>query len=136
MSIYGPQIASFTLPGDALYYSGGVLRSPSWKMANPSTPSVAEESVWLLVNDNFTASNLTVATSVAQPSDGDTVITVRKNGADTALTVTVPASAAAGSFSDTANSVSFVAGDYYSVSATKNGSSVAAPIVACLHTFV
>lgn len=136
MSIYGPQVASLVLAGNSQRFSGGVFRGPGSVVANPSDPSVAEESIWLLINDSFTASNLLVKTSSAQPNDGDLVVTLRKNGADTSLSVTIAAGTAAGSFSDTTNTASFAAGDYYSVSVVNESSSVSAPIVACVHTFV
>ncbi len=56
-------------------------------------------------------SRLYVVTTAAQPAGGNMVVTLRKNGAGTALTVTIPAGAAAGTFTDLANSVSFVPGD-------------------------
>lgn len=54
-------------------------------------------------------------TNGAQPGDGALVVTVRKNGVDTALTLTVASGAAAGGFSDTTHSVSFSAGDLLSI---------------------
>jgi len=59
--------------------------------------------------------NLYILTSTSQPAGGPQVCTVRKNGANTALTTTIPASAAAGTFSDTTNSVSVAAGDKLSL---------------------
>jgi hypothetical protein len=55
---------------------------------------------------------------------------VRKNGANTAVTVTIAASAAAGTFSDTTNTVSVAAGDRLSLQVQNNAASgTAATIV-------
>lgn len=49
-------------------------------------------------------------TSSSQPGSGALVLTVRKNAGDTAVTITIAAGSAAGSFSDSTNSFSVVAG--------------------------
>ena len=58
-----------------------------------------------------TAKNLYIRTTGAQPSAGNLVFKVRKNGADTALTITVVADEAAGTKTDTTNTVTFAVGD-------------------------
>jgi uncharacterized cupredoxin-like copper-binding protein len=75
-----------------------------------------------------TARNLYVATSSTQSAGGSLVFTVRKNGADTALTLTIPASTAAGTFSDTTNSFSVAAGDKLSLKVA-NGTGTSAAII-------
>jgi hypothetical protein len=62
----------------------------------------------------------------AQPASGSLVLTVRKNGADTALTVTQAAGAAAALKADTTNAVSFAAGDFLSVKAVNNATGASA----------
>lgn len=64
--------------------------------------------------------NLRVWTTGAQPGAGNMVITVRKEGANTALTCTVAAGAAAGLFSDLVNSVAFAAGDKFTLQIVNN----------------
>jgi len=59
--------------------------------------------------------NLYVLTSTSQPAGGPQVCIVRKNGANTSLTASISAGAAAGTFSDTTNSVSVAAGDKLSL---------------------
>lgn len=59
-----------------------------------------------------------------QPATGSLVLTIRKNGVDTAITLTIPAGSSIGTYSDTTNSVSFVAGDLISVKAVNNASLV------------
>jgi hypothetical protein len=57
-----------------------------------------------------------------QSATGSLVLTIRKNGVDTAITLTIPAGSSIGTFSDTTNSESFVAGDLISVKAVNNAS--------------
>lgn len=66
---------------------------------------------------------LYVQTSSAQGAAGTQVYTLRKNGADTALTLTVGAGAAAGTFSDVTHSVAVAAGDLLSVKVVNNDGS-------------
>jgi hypothetical protein len=68
-------------------------------------------------------SRLYVRTTGTQPSTGSAVITLRKNGADTALAVTIAASSAAGTYTNTATSISFADGDLTSLKLTNNSSS-------------
>ncbi len=70
-----------------------------------------------------TLRNLRVLVAGTQPSDGTLVLTVRKNGVDTALTVTVPAGGTAGQYADTVNAATFAQGDVVSISVTNNASS-------------
>lgn len=58
----------------------------------------------------------------AQTGTGSLVFTLRKNGADTALTITVPAGGSLGVYSNTSNTVTYSAGDLISVSIVNNGS--------------
>ncbi len=58
-----------------------------------------------------TLKNLYVRTGSAQPGTGDLVVTVRKNGSATSLTLTVAASSVAAIYSDLSNTVSVAAGD-------------------------
>lgn len=70
-----------------------------------------------------TLRNLRVQTLGSQ-GNGTLVVTLRKNGVDTAITFTISASAAVGVFSDLVNSVSVVAGDLISVKCVNNASDV------------
>lgn len=69
---------------------------------------------------NCTAANLCVKTTATQPSSGDLVITLRKNGSGTPLTITVPASGAAGWYADYDNTVDFEEGDWCTVEIVNN----------------
>lgn len=61
-----------------------------------------------------------VRTLTAQPNDGSLVITLRKNGVAQTITITIPATTAAGIFSDVAHTASFVAGDLISIQTVNN----------------
>ena len=77
----------------------------------------------------FTAKNLYVYLRTAQTATGNIVITLRKNGADTALTVTIAAGALGGTtHTDLVNSVAFVAGDLISFSLVNNGTATSGAI--------
>lgn len=67
-----------------------------------------------------TAKNLFLRTGATQPASGSLVVTLRKNGAATALTLTVNASQAAGPYADLTNSVALVAGDRITVEFDNN----------------
>jgi hypothetical protein len=89
-----------------------------------------------LIPQACTLSRLYFATSTAQPASGSLVITLRKNNADTALTLTVAAGSAANFFNDTTNAVSYTAGQYASVKFQNNatGTSAQANAVALMVT--
>ena len=74
----------------------------------------------MVISSATTLRNLYVATSTTQGALGSLVITIRKNGVATALTVTIAAGTAAGVFSDTTHSVTFAAGDLLSAQAVNN----------------
>ncbi|MDB5926473.1 MAG: hypothetical protein JWN13_5409, partial [Betaproteobacteria bacterium] len=73
--------------------------------------------------------NLYIVTSTAQPADGVLVVTLRKNGVNTAITATIAANAAAGTFSDTTHSASFAAGDLLSLGLVNASASSSALLV-------
>ena len=75
-----------------------------------------------------TVRNLYVRTTTAQPGTGTMVVTVRKNGAGTTLTVTIAAGAAAGNFSDTTNSFTVAAGDRIAVQVVNNALAASAAL--------
>lgn len=74
--------------------------------------------------------NLSIVTGTSQPGTGTMVFTVRKNGVDTALTLTVAINAAAGTFADNTNEVSFSAGDLLSLKSVNNASGASAELTA------
>lgn len=56
----------------------------------------------------------------AQPASGSLVVTLRKNGASTALTFTIAAGSAAGDYSDLVNTDTFTATDDYNIMIVNN----------------
>lgn len=72
---------------------------------------------------------LYVRTNSAQSGLGSLVITVRKNGANTGVTVTIAAGAAAGTFTDVANTESFAAGDLISFKVVNNAAATSANVM-------
>lgn len=56
----------------------------------------------------------------AQPASGSLVLTLQKNAADTALTITIAAGSAIGNYTDNTNTVSFVAGDTWQIKIVQN----------------
>jgi hypothetical protein len=65
----------------------------------------------------------------SQPATGSHVLTILKNGVATSIVVTIPAGSAAGVFSDTTNSVSFLAGDEISIQAVNNATANSGVII-------
>jgi hypothetical protein len=73
-----------------------------------------------------TISRLFLVTTTTQSGTGSLVVTVRNNGVDTALTLTVGAGAVAATFSDVSNSFSVAAGDLLSFKYVNNASAAGA----------
>jgi hypothetical protein len=69
-----------------------------------------------------------VRTTTAQPGDGALVLTVRVNGADTGIVITIAAGASAGTFSDAAHTASVSAGDLISFSVTNAATATSANV--------
>jgi hypothetical protein len=84
-----------------------------------NTVSATESARQLVVPRAGVVKNFYLNTSSVQ-GNNTFVITVRKNGAPTAVTVTIPTSGAVGTYSDTTHSVSFAAGDLLSIEYTNN----------------
>jgi len=73
-----------------------------------------------------TISRMYFATATTQPASGSLVVTLRKNNADTSLTITIAAGSVANFFNDTTNSVSFTAGQYASIKFQNNATATSA----------
>lgn len=94
-----------------------------------SNYNATENNRQVLIMKNCIVSNLALVTATSQPGTGSLVFTVRKNGVDTALTITIPAATVAGTFADTTNNVAFSAGDLLSLKAVNNASSNSAALI-------
>lgn len=75
-----------------------------------------------------TASKLYLRTTGTMNASASLVVTLVKNGSLTALTITVAGGSAAGTYSNTSDSISFAAGDGYAVQVSNPGSVAAAPM--------
>jgi hypothetical protein len=75
-----------------------------------------------------TAKNLTVNLRAAQPAGGSLVVTVRKNGLDQTLKVTIAAGSTTGSYTDFSDTVSYAQGDSLSWKVVNNSGSTAPAI--------
>ena len=76
-----------------------------------------------------TMKNFYFNTGGAQPASGSLVCTVRDANASTALTVTVAASGAAGTFSDTTHTATVSAGDLLDLQCVNNATGASAAII-------
>jgi len=106
-----------TIPASSTYYI-----IPSTTVA----PNAAAFN--LMITADCVISGLRLTTTNTQPASGSLVITVQKNNVDTAITATVTAGAAAGTVTDTTNSVSFAAGDLLIIKVVNNATGTSATI--------
>lgn len=70
-----------------------------------------------------------VRTSATQPATGSLVITLRQNQVDTALAITIAAGSIGGTYSNTATSIAFSAGDLASVKVQNNAAANSTPVI-------
>lgn len=107
--------AGATVPASTTYY-GNPYKSQIDATANQFTFPVAGK----LKNMRFGAGS--------QPASGSLVITVQKNGADTDLSITVPAGAGSNNYADTTNNVEFAAGNQMRVKLVNNATATSASL--------
>lgn len=91
-------------------------------------PGTVEDNVSITCPVATIFSKLYVKTSNTQDASGSLVLTFRKNFADQALTVTIAANAAAGTFSDTSHSFTCAAGEVVSLQWTNNATATSAQV--------
>jgi hypothetical protein len=114
-------------PGLLLNGSASLYAAPFGGFANITFETLAQQ----IVSTAGTMSKFCaqIGYTTPQPGDGSLVLTVRKNGADTTLVVTFPASATAPQgVCDNTHTVAVVAGDVISVRVTNNSASASAYI--------
>jgi hypothetical protein len=88
--------------------------------------STAESQLRLPVSAACTISHLYVRTTATMNASASLKVSVFKNGTITAVTLTIAGGSAAGTYSDTSNSVTFAAGDGWVLGYTNAGSATAA----------
>lgn len=91
--------------------------------------------VLMSVNERQRISNFRLTTNTVQSFTGSQVITVQKNGVDTAAVITIPPSAVAGVFTSS-ESVEFQVGDTVNLKVVNNGNVVAAQLGGLTYTRV
>lgn len=101
----------------------------------PTSDSTTEANVASIITEPGVISNFYVRTLTAQPGTGSYVLTVRVNGVDTGIVITIAAGAAAGIFSDTANTAMVAAGDLVSIKLVNNASGSSAQRTSASATF-
>ena len=115
----------------SVVYGGSVISAGQTTFAafGNIAGSATENPRKLVMPVSCTMSNFFANTSTAQPASGAYTITIRKNNADTALIITIAAGSAAGNYSNTTNSATFVAGDGMTIKFTNNATASAASVV-------
>jgi hypothetical protein len=88
--------------------------------------STAESQVRLPLSSACTISHLYVRTTATMNASASLAVTLFKNGSSTALTLTIAGGSVAGTYSNTANSISFAAGDGWTLQYVNAGSATAA----------
>lgn len=91
------------------------------------TDSATEAARSIIIPQAAVLTVLTAVTGNSQPGSGSLVLTVRKNGVDTAVVLTIAAGAAAGTYSTT-TAVAFAENDLLSLKAVNNASGTSAAI--------
>lgn len=107
---------SATIPASTTYY-----------LATPFT-TLSTTAIAAFIPTVGTIQNFYLRTAGAQPASGALVCTVTINGVDSALTFTVPAGGAAGTYSDTTHSASVSAGDRVGFKLVNNATGASAGI--------
>lgn len=87
--------------------------------------STTESNRFMYMAKAGTFKNLYIYTVTSQPATGSCVITVRINGVDSALTLTIAAGSAPGVFSNLINSVNYAAGDRVTLKVVNNATATA-----------
>lgn len=94
---------------------------------NSSQLAAAEATAGSPVPRNTTFASLCTTTASAQPGTGSLVFTLRDNGSSTAITFTIAANAAAGTYCDTAHTVSVTSAHTVDIMVVNNSGSNVAP---------
>ena len=123
-----PFPGSFSLIGNALITNSANNGSVRYISPYYSVITNTELSRSLVIPATLTIGKFYVLTGGVQPSSGSHVLTIRKNGVSTNISITIPADSASGVFSDLVNTEVFEGGDLFSIEVVNNASSSAAVI--------
>lgn len=130
LSIIGTPISSsatMLLGAPMFLTTGGIttatIGTSTGAFITPGNTTVASDSFRQSPMPPCVVRNLRVNLMSTSPAAGTVVITVRKNGADTAITITIPAGTTTAVLSDLTHSVVYVEGDRLSIGITNNDAS-------------
>lgn len=122
--VYTDVVGTFT--GGATVIPTGTYSTCPWK---DTLNNIGNNLPW---PEGGLLTDLFVRTSTSQPASGSLVITLFVNDVATSLKVTIAAGSANGSFSDTSNQVSIVAGDLIRWTVQNNATATSAAITGIL----
>jgi len=108
--------------------TGQTAGSTSYWWSGGAGGTTAESQLRTPFPDACTCSKLYARITNTQSATGSLVISLFKNGTVSALVLTIAANSAAGTYSNTTNSVTFAAGDGYAVEIKNNATATSAPI--------
>lgn len=97
-----------------------LLTTSFFFLSGSTIGSTTESNRFMYMPKAGTFKNLYIYTVTSQPATGSCVITVRINGVDSALTLTIAAGSAPGVFSNLINSVNYAAGDRVTLKVVNN----------------
>jgi hypothetical protein len=112
----GGGASNFFITGSATGLGAGLTRYGN------VAGSTAESQVRLPLSNACSISDLYVRTTATMNASASLAVTLFKNGSSTALTLTIAGGSAAATYSNIANSVSFVAGDGWTLAYVNAGS--------------
>ena len=116
----GGGASNYYLGGSATGLGAGLTRYGS------VAGTTAESQVRIPTSSACTISDLYVRTTATMNASASLAVTIFKNGSSTALTLTIAGGSAAGTYSNTANSVTLAAGDGWTFGFVNAGSATAA----------
>lgn len=90
--------------------------------------SASEAARYITIPRAGTLKTFIIKTGTTQPFDGSLILTVRVNGVNTEITITIPTSEGAGTFSDITNTAAVAAGDLVSIEGVNAATAVSAGI--------
>ncbi len=108
----------YTVPGSQTLYSSTLH----------SEASASESAVTIELPRALVLKELIVRIIGTQTASGTLTITIRKNGNDTALSVTIPAGSTTGAYTNTTDVAAFSPGDEFTIMIVNAGSTTSAPI--------
>lgn len=116
--------SAFSLPPNKIFSAPSatvaLLTTSYFFLSGSTIGSTTESNRFMYMPTAGTFKNLYIYTVTSQAATGSLVITVRINGVDSALTLTIAAGSAPGVFSNLINSVTYAAGDRVTLKVVNN----------------